>query len=222
MTKVAVSWSSGKDSAFLLGELRSTDGVEIAGLVTTINEAADRVAMHAVRRELLRYQAAALGLPIEVVPLPDPCPNDAYEAAMHAAFARLRERGVEAVAHGDLHLADVRDYRERLMADTGLEPLFPLWGRDTAALARRMIESGQRAIVTCVDTRQLGREFAGREFDAGFLADLPESVDPCGENGEFHTFVYDSPGFREALRVVRGKTVERDGFLYTDLLPDDR
>jgi len=221
MTKVAVSWSSGKDSAFLLGELRAADGIDVEALVTSIEEAADRVPMHAVRRELLERQAAALDLPLDLVPLPNPCPNDAYEVAMRAAFARLRERGIEAVAYGDLHLADVRAYRERLMEGSGLRPLFPLWDRETGALARQMIAAGQRAIVTCVDSRRLGREFAGRDFDTGFLADLPDNVDPCGENGEFHSFVYDGPGFREALCVERGATIERDGFLNTDLRPND-
>lgn len=215
--RVVVSWSSGKDSAFMLWRLLSRDDIEIVGLVTTINEAAGRVAMHAVRRELLERQAAALGLPLDTVLLPHPASNDDYEAAMHRAFDRARAAGADAVAYGDLFLADVRAYRERLMADCGLQALFPLWGEDTARLARDMVEVGLGATITCVDPKQLPAQFAGRAFDATLLADLPAGVDPCGENGEFHTFVHAGPMFPAPLAVSVGDTIERDGFVFTDL-----
>lgn len=219
MTRVLLSWSSGKDSAWALHCLRADPRVEVAGLVTTINREADRVAMHAVRRELLERQAAALALPIEIVPLPHPASNEDYERAMRASFAAARERGVDAIAYGDLHLADVREYREKLMQGSGLDALFPLWGEDTPALARRMVDAGLSAVVTCVDTRQLAREFGGRRFDHAFLDALPADVDPCGENGEFHSFVTAGPMLREPVDVVVGEALERDGFLYTDLRP---
>jgi uncharacterized protein (TIGR00290 family) len=217
--KTLVSWSSGKDSAWLVHELRSTPGVEIAGLLTTVNAAAARVAMHAVRIELLEAQAAALGLPLQVVHIPSPCPNEIYEQAMATAVFEAVRQGFTHVAFGDLFLEDIRAYREARLAGTGLIPLFPLFGSDTSALAETMIDAGLRARLTCVDPRVLDRKFVGREFDASLLADLPVHVDRCGERGEFHSFAYDGPMFRHPIPVESGEVVERDGFVFADLLP---
>lgn len=220
MKKVLLSWSSGKDSAWTLGRLLADPGLEVAGLLTTINESADRVAMHAVRRKLLEAQAEAVGLPLWAIPLPAPCSNSEYEKVMERACSRAVEEGIEAIAFGDLFLTDVRQYRERQLQGTGLEPLFPLWGRPTGLLAWEMIAAGLRAKITCVDPAQMDRRFAGREFDQSFLADLPTQADPCGENGEFHSFVYDAPEFRAPLAVRPGEILERDGFVFADLLFD--
>lgn len=217
--KVLLAWSSGKDSAFALHVLRQAGDVEVVGLLTTIDETHDRVATHAVRRELLLAQAEAVGLPLVGVPIPYPCPNDVYEAAMARALAEGRSAGVEGVAFGDLFLADVRRYREEHMAATGLTCLFPLWGRPTDALAREMIASGAQARLTCVDSRQLPAAFAGRAFDSRLLLDLPTEVDPCGERGEFHTFAWDGPAFRHPVPVDTGAVAERDGFVFADLVP---
>jgi uncharacterized protein (TIGR00290 family) len=219
MTKTLLAWSSGKDSAWSLHVLRAAGEVEVVGLLTTINEAFDRVAMHAVRTELLRAQAAAAGLPLWTVPIPWPCSNAAYEAAMAAALERARADGIEAVAFGDLFLEDIRRYREERMAATGLKPLFPLWQRPTAPLAREMIAGGLRARLTCVDPRALPDRFAGRDFDAALLAELPATVDPCGERGEFHTFAYDGPMFSRPVPIRSGEVVTRDGFVFADLVP---
>ena len=217
MKRVALSWSSGKDSAWTLHLLRRDPAVEVVALVTTLNEAFDRVAMHAVRRELLEAQAESAGLPLWTVPLPRPCSNEQYEARMRGLCARAVGEGVEAMAFGDLFLADIRAYREKQLAGTGLEPLFPLWQIPTAQLARDMIAAGLRAKITCVDPKVLSREFAGRDFDAAFLADLPPAVDPCGENGEFHSFVYEGPMFSKPIQLLTGEIVERDGFVFADL-----
>ncbi len=216
---VLLSWSSGKDSAWTLHTLRARGDLEVVGLVTTVNERASRVAMHAVREELLMRQAEATGLPLWRVPLPHPCPNEAYEAAMRSVLERARHEGVEAMAFGDLFLEDVRRYRETRMEGSGIEPLFPLFGSSTADLAREMVAAGLLAWITCVDPAQLPREFAGRRFDAALLRDLPDDVDPCGERGEFHTFAVEGPMFRHPIEVKVGETVERDGFVFTDLLP---
>jgi uncharacterized protein (TIGR00290 family) len=216
--RVLLAWSSGKDSAFALHVLRA-QGAEVVGLLTTVNEAFERVAMHAVRLGLLRDQAEAVELPLTLVRIPSPCPNEAYEAAMSAAMAEARERGITAVAFGDLFLEDVRRYREERLAGTGLRPLFPLWGRPTRALAEEMIALGQKAVLTCVDPRTLPPDFAGRAFDAALLAELPDGVDPCGENGEFHSFAWDGPAFRRPVPVRPGEVVERDGFVFADLTP---
>ena len=215
--KVLLSWSSGKDSAWSLHLLRGQPSVEVAGLLTTFNQAFDRVAMHAVRRVLVEKQADSAGIPLWSVPLPWPCSNAEYEARMADVCRRAVAEGIEAIAFGDLFLADIRAYRERQLAGTGLKPLFPLWQLPTADLAREMIAGGLRARLTSVDPRKLSGEFAGREFDARLLADLPASVDPCGENGEFHTFVYDAPVFRAPVPVAAGEVVERDGFVFADL-----
>ena len=219
MKKVLLSWSSGKDSAWTLHRLLQDHDVQVAGLLTTINETANRVAMHAVRRALLEAQAEALGLPLRVIPLPAPCTNLDYERIMSQACRQAVAEGIVAIAFGDLYLTDVRKYREQQLRGTGLEPLFPLWGTPTAELASAMLASGLQAKITCVDPRSLDRAFAGREFDANFLADLSPNVDPCGENGEFHSFVYNAPEFREPLRIRVGEIVERDGFVFADLLP---
>ncbi len=215
--KTLVSWSSGKDSAWMLQLLRARADVEIGALLTTINEPAQRVAMHAVRVDLLEAQADALGLPLWKVPIPSPCPNEVYERVMANEVARASAEGFTHMAFGDLFLEDIRRYREERLAGTGLTPIFPLFGADTAALAREMIASGLRARITCLDPRVLDRAFAGREFDAALLADLPGSIDPCGERGEFHTFAYGGPMFDRTIPIETGVTVERDGFVFTDL-----
>ena len=221
--RVLLSWSSGKDCAWTLHVLRQQPDVELVGLLTTFNEAADRVAMHAVRRELAERQAAATGLPLWPVPLPSPCSNEEYEARMRALIARAQAAGVTHVAFGDLFLEDVRDYRVRMMAGTGIEPVFPIWCApdQTPALARRMIDAGLRAVLTCVDPRQLDPRFVGRSFDAELLAELPAGVDPCGERGEFHSFCHAGPMFEAPIPVRLGETVTRDGFCFADLLPGD-
>jgi uncharacterized protein (TIGR00290 family) len=216
--RIALSWSTGKDSAWMMHLLRRDPEIEIYALITTINEAADRVAMHAVRRELLEQQAAAAGFPLWPVALPWPCSNEQYESIMREVCARAVAERVQGIAFGDLFLADVRAYRERQLRSTGLEPVFPLWKIPTDRLAAEMIAGGLRARVTCVDPRTLPREFAARDFDAAFLSDLPAAVDPCGENGEFHTFAYAGPMFAKPIEVVPGEIVERDGFVFADLL----
>jgi uncharacterized protein (TIGR00290 family) len=218
-TSVALSWSSGKDSAWALHLLRQTAGIEVAALITTFNGAANRVAMHAVRRELVDAQAARLGLPIWPTDLPWPCSNDIYEDLMNGVCRRAVRRGITAIAFGDLFLQDIRDYREKQLRPTGLQPLFPVWRIPTRELAWEMIRAGVKARVTCIDPAKLDRSFAGRDFDAEFLQSLPDHVDPCGENGEFHTFVYDAPEFSSAIKVESGEIVERDGFVFADVLP---
>ena len=220
MNKVLISWSSGKDSAWMVHVLRRRADIQLAGLLTTVNEAAQRVAMHAVRTEVLEAQAAALGLPLWPIPIPSPCPNEVYERAMAQAVARAVAEGFTHVAFGDLFLEDVRRYREERMAGTGLAPLFPLWGRPTRALAEEMIALGQKAVLTCVDPRVLPLAFAGRAFDESLLRELPAEVDPCGERGEFHSFAWDGPAFRHPVPVRVGEVVERDGFVFADLLPE--
>jgi uncharacterized protein (TIGR00290 family) len=219
MKRVLVAWSSGKDSAWALHVLRQQSDVRIAGLLTTFNEAAGRVSMHAVRRELVEAQAAAVGLPLWPVFLPWPCSNQDYEDRMRAACTKARLEGVQAIAFGDLFLEDVRQYRERQLSGSGLEPLFPLWHRDTPALAREMLTAGLKAKLTCIDPRKLALHWAGREFDSEFLAALPEDVDPCGERGEFHTFAYAGPMFQRCISFRAGAVVERDGFVFADLIP---
>jgi uncharacterized protein (TIGR00290 family) len=214
-----MSWSSGKDSAFALQAARVELGIDVRGLLVTINAEADRVAMHAVRRSLLEAQAKRLGLPLHIVEIPSPCPNDVYEARMQAAVNAARADGIEQMIFGDLYLADVRAYRERNLAGTGITPVFPLWERPTDRLAHDMIDAGVHAVLTCVDPRVLSAEFSGRAFDEELLADLPDSVDPCGEGGEFHTFVRDAPGFREPIDVELGDRATRDGFVFHDVLP---
>jgi len=222
MKRVLLSWSSGKDSAWTLHTLRQDPSVELVGLLTTFNEVFDRVAMHAVRRSVVEMQADAAGLPLWAVPIPWPCPNEAYEARMRTALERARDEGVTHVAFGDLYLEDVRAYRESRMAGTGITPIFPLWGRPTRALAREMIAGGLRSIVTCVNPAQLDRSFAGRTFDASFLDDLPDDVDPCAEQGEFHTCAVAGPMFRHPLGIAVGDIVERDGYVFADVVTRPR
>jgi uncharacterized protein (TIGR00290 family) len=218
-TRAWMSWSSGKDSAFALHEVRARGEIDVVALLTTVNETHARVAMHAVRETLLEAQAAAAGLPLIKVPIPSPCPNDVYEAQMAGAMKRARDEGVNDVVFGDLFLEDIRAYRESKLGPLGMRAHFPLWGRPTAELARDMIASGLEAILTCVDPRVLDASFAGRRFDASLLADLPASVDPCGERGEFHTFAFAGPQFRAPIEVVTGEIVTRDGFVFADVLP---
>ena len=216
--KVALSWSSGKDSAHALHLLRKKPEIEIAGLVTTFNEAADRVAMHAVRRSLVERQAELAGLSLWSIGLPWPCTNERYEALMGEQCGKLVAQGIEAIAFGDLFLREIRDYRERQLAGAGLAPLFPLWDLPTDSLAREMLASGLKARITCVDPSKIDRSFAGRDFDASLLSDLPPCADPCGENGEFHTFAWDSPAFRRPIEIQAGEIVERDGFVFADVM----
>lgn len=217
--KTLLSWSSGKDSAWALQVLRNEPAVEVVGLLTTVNAAANRVAMHAVREELLDGQGASLGLPVIKLRLPNPCPNEQYDEVMRAAMERAKGDGIEAIAFGDLFLEDVRRYREDRLRPTGIQPLFPLWKRPTAALAREMVGAGLEAILTCVDPRRLDASLAGRAFDEALLSDLPPTVDPCGEHGEFHTFVFAGPMFSSPLAVEVGPVVERDGFVFADVEP---
>jgi uncharacterized protein (TIGR00290 family) len=217
--RTLLSWSSGKDSAWALHVLRRRADVTVVGLVTTVNAAFDRVAMHGVRRELLEAQAQAAGLPLHALPIPYPCPNEDYERIMATFVAAQAAAGIEAMAFGDLFLQDIRRYREAKLAGTGIAPLFPLWGIDTGKLAREMIAGGLEAYVTCVDPKKLPASFAGRRFDAELLADLPAGVDPCAENGEFHTFACAGPMFARPIAVAPGEVVARDGFVFCDLVP---
>jgi len=215
--KVLLSWSSGKDSAWSLHVLRQRREVEVVGLMTTVNEAFDRVATHAVRIKLLEAQAAAVGLPLWKIPIPSPCSNREYEAAIQTAVEKAKAEGISGFAFGDLFLEDIRRYREDRLRGTGISPIFPIWGAPTMTLAQEMIEAGLRARLTCVDPKQLSGSFVGREFDAPLLAELPAEVDPCGERGEFHTFAYDGPMFHPSVPVRLGEVVERDGFFFADL-----
>jgi uncharacterized protein (TIGR00290 family) len=214
-----VSWSSGKDSAYALWQARSTGLAEVVGVLTTLSEAYGRVAMHGVRASLLERQIAALGLPALRVMLPTPCPNEVYEERFARACEELKAQGVRHIVFGDLFLEDIRVYRERQLGALGMHAIFPLWRRDTAALAREMIACGLVAHLVCVDPRRLSAAFAGRRFDRELLQELPAGVDPCGENGEFHTVVVDGPGFSRAIAVDRGETVEREGFVFVDVIP---
>jgi uncharacterized protein (TIGR00290 family) len=217
--KAWVSWSSGKDSCFALEAARQERDITVVGLLSTLNAAANRVAMHAVRRELVIEQSDRLGLPLRLVEIPEPCPHDVYAEAMSSALDDAAAQGVTDVIFGDLFLEDVRSYRERTMASTALRPLFPLWKKPTGALARQMLATDLRAVVTCVDPKQLSPAFVGRAFDHDFLDDLPDTVDPCGENGEFHTFVWDGPGFSSPIPIAVGEVVEREGFFFADVKP---
>lgn len=217
--KTLLSWSSGKDSAWALHTLRQDPQIELAGLFCTVNQAFNRVAMHGVRVELLQRQADNLGLPLQIIHIPYPCSNEQYAQVMSEFVTQAREAGVTHFAFGDLFLEDVRRYREERLHGTGIEPIFPLWGADTAELSQTMAANGLKSVLTCVDPKQLPATFAGRIFDATLLRDLPAGVDPCGENGEFHSFAFDGPMFAQPVAFTLGETVERDGFVFTDLLP---
>ncbi|MCA9089055.1 MAG: ATP-binding protein [Planctomycetaceae bacterium] len=220
--RVLVSWSSGKDSAWMLHVLQQSADIELVGLVTTFNSAVDRVAMHAVRRELVDLQAAAIGLPLWPVPLPWPCSNEIYEVCMRQLIEQAVDSGVTHFAFGDLFLEEIRDYRIRQLAGTGIEPLFPIWcgEQGTAALAQEMLAAGLQATLTCVDSQQLSPEFVGRAFDESLLADLPASVDPCGERGEFHTVCLAGPHQQATIPVMLGEQIERNGFVSIDVIPE--
>lgn len=218
MDKVICSWSSGKDSGFAL-DVALQQGVNIVGLLCTVNADADRVAMHAVRRELLEAQADRLGLPLRTVEIPMDCSHELYAELMNREIARAAGEGVTGMIFGDLFLEDVREYRIQMLRGTGIEPMFPIWGRDTSLLATEMIASGLEAIITCIDPNKLDAKFVGRRYDADLLNELPETADHCGENGEFHSFVYDSPRFSSPIAVETGVVVERGGFVFADVLP---
>jgi uncharacterized protein (TIGR00290 family) len=218
MKRVLLSWSSGKDSAWALHLLRQQREYEVVGLFTTLNQEFDRIAMHGVRRVLLEAQAQTLGLPLRIIPIPWPCSNPEYGGIMASFCSEARQSGIDAFAFGDLFLTDIRQYRETQLKGTGLDPLFPLWGLPTRALAKEMIAAGVRAKLTCVDPKRLASGFAGRDFDETLLKEFPEDVDPCGENGEFHSFVYAGPMFQYPLEIQAGEIVERDGFVFADLL----
>jgi uncharacterized protein (TIGR00290 family) len=215
--KTLVSWSSGKDSAWMLHVLKQDPSIEIGGLLTTMNEQFDRVAMHAVRRRLLEAQADAAGVPLRTVQLPWPCTNEQYEDRMRVAVAQAVAEGFTHVAFGDLFLEDVRQYREQKLAGTGLTPIFPIWGIPTDELAGSMVESGLRSVLTCVNPKHLDRSFAGRQFNRSLLNDLPAGVDKCGERGEFHSFAWDGPMFNQPVSISVGEIVDRDGFVFADV-----
>lgn len=219
--RTLLSWSSGKDSAWALHVLRQEPDIDVVGLFCTFNQAFQRVAMHGVRIELVRQQAANVGLPIQLIPIPHPCSDAQYAAIMTGHVDQAKREGIGFFAFGDLLLEDVRRYRETRLADTGIAPLFPLWGTPTEEPSQAMVSSGFRAIITCVDSRHLPPDFAGQEYGASFLERMPDGVDPCGENGEFHTFAFDGPMFKRAVNVSVGETVSRDGFTFIDLLPEE-
>jgi uncharacterized protein (TIGR00290 family) len=216
--KALIAWSSGKDSAWALHEARRAGDCEVVGALTTVTETFARVSMHGVREELLAAQLDAAGLAPTLVHIPFPCPNEIYEARMAAALAQAKAAGVTRVIFGDLFLEDVRAYREQKLAGTGIEPLFPIWGRPTAALAREMIDAGVETYLVCVDLKQVSKDFAGRRFDHALLADLPATADPCGEKGEFHSCVVGGPMLARKIPVTVGETIEREGFAFADLI----
>jgi len=213
-------WSGGKDSAMALDQLQRSGRHRVVALLTTVTDAYDRISMHGVRRALLERQAEALGLPLQIVSISPGCVNEEYESKMRTALEVHQRQGVSQVAFGDIFLADLRAYREEKLARIGMQALFPIWKRETPTLIREFLERGFRAVVVCVDPKALDPSFAGREIDENFLCDLPAGVDPCGENGEFHSFVFDAPMFREPVRFERGEVVERGGFWFCDLLPN--
>jgi uncharacterized protein (TIGR00290 family) len=218
-TKAVVAWSAGKDSAVALWRLQREPCLDVVGLLTTITSGYDRISMQGVRRVLLEAQAETLGLKVYPVWIPPRCSNQVYETEMSRVVDTIQREGVQAVAFGDVFLEDVRAYREKMLAPTGLQPLFPMWGEDTSALSRWVIANDFRATLVCVDPRALSPDFVGRAYDEALLAELPASVDPCGENGEFHTFVHQAPNFRRSIPITMGERVERDGFFFADLLP---
>ena len=217
--KTLISWSSGKDSAWALHVLRQDPSIEIVGLFCTVNKVFDRVTMHGVRSELLKQQAASAGLPLDIIEIPYPCNNDEYVAIMKAFIITAKEKGVECFAFGDLFLEHIRAYREALLQGTGIAPLFPIWGVSTKTLSRQMVSNGLKAVITCINADQFSQEYAGREYNESFLEDILEGIDPCGENGEFHSFAFDGPMFQYPIKVILGETVHRGAAYFTDLLP---
>ncbi len=215
--KTLVSWSTGKDSAWALYLAQRDPAMQLAGIFCTVNKEFKRTAMHAVRIELLKKQARRLGLPLEILEIPYPCSNADYERIMGGYIASIEAQGVTQLVFGDLFLEDIRAYRVDKLKETGVRPVFPLWGMPTAVLAREMVDAGVKAVITCVDPKQLSAEFVGRQFDHAFLDALPDGVDPCGERGEFHSFVYDGPMFRAGIDIEIGETVHRDGFVFADV-----
>jgi len=220
--RTLLSWSSGKDSAWALQVLRRQSNIDIVGLFSTINQEYERVPMHAVRNELLQQQAESVGLPIQVIPIPNPCSHTEYENIMGEFIAQVKEQRIDCIAFGDLYLEDIRKYREEKLDNTGITPIFPLWGKDTEALSKEMVACGLRAIITCIDPRSMPPGFAGKEYNASFLEQIPAGVDPCGENGEFHSFAFDGPMFKRTVNLRVGETISRDGFIFTDLLPEQQ
>jgi uncharacterized protein (TIGR00290 family) len=214
---VLFCWSGGKDSAMALHALRNQRGLSVAALLTTVTEGYERISMHGVRRALLLRQAQSIGLPLQEVRIPPQCVNPIYETRMREALLTQKENRVRCVAFGDIFLQDLREYRERNLAQVEMRAMFPIWKRDTRELAQEFCAMGFRAVAVCIDSKKLSREFAGREVDESFFRDLPAGVDPCGENGEFHTFVYDGPIFSKAIAIAQGEIVERDGFYFCDL-----
>jgi uncharacterized protein (TIGR00290 family) len=217
--KTLLSWSSGKDSAWALHVLRQRPEIDVVGLFCTFNEKFSRGAMHAVKTELIEQQAKMTGLPLRLIPIPNQCSDSKYKTIMSEYIQEVKSQNVEAIAFGDLFLEDVRDYRESNLSGTGITPLFPLWGTPTEKLSKDMIASGLKAKITSIDPQYLSEAFAGHEYNAEFLDQLPDNVDPCGENGEFHSFVYGGPMFKEMVHISLGETVKRDGFIFKDLLP---
>jgi uncharacterized protein (TIGR00290 family) len=218
--RTLMSWSSGKDSAWALLKLMQDPEIDLVGLFCTVNKEFKRVAMHSVRVELLQEQAKNIGLPLEIIEIPYPCSNDEYEEIMSQFTKRAKNDNIENFAFGDLFLKDVRNYREEKLKGTGINPIFPIWGTPTDKLSREIIDSGLRAVITCINPKQIDKEFIGREFDKSFLDSLPESIDPCGENGEFHSFVFDAPMFKEEIKIMVGDIVHRDDFIFADILPE--
>ena len=216
--KTLLSWSSGKDSAWTLHVLRQQKDIEVIGLFCTYNKRFERGAMHAVRNELICQQAERVGLPLHLIPIPDPCSDSEYRTIVGEFIEQVKIQRIDCIAFGDLYLEDVRRYREENLAETGITPLFPLWETPTDELSRDMVKSGLRAIITCIDPKCLSAEFAGYEYNSTFLKQIPDHIDPCGENGEFHSFAYDGPMFKDKVNVRVGEKVNRDGFVFTDIL----
>lgn len=217
--KTLVSWSSGKDSAWTLHVLRQDPKIDVIGLLCTVNKMFDRVAVHGVRIELLKQQAKSVNLPLYIIQIPYPCNNVEYVKTMTSFIAEAKQEGIECLAFGDLFLRNVRKYRENLLKGTGITPIFPIWGISTKMLSRRIISEGLKAVITCIDPKRIPTEFVGREYNEFFLNDIPENIDPCGENGEFHSFAFDGPMFRNPIEIILGETVYRDGSCFIDLLP---
>jgi len=218
--RTLLSWSSGKDSAWALYILRQQPDVEVVGLFCTINQEFERVAMHAVRIELVHKQSQNVSLPIRFIPIPNPCSDTEYGIIMKNFIEQAKQERIEYFAFGDLFLEDIRIYRETMLADTGITPIFPLWGMSTKKLSKEMVDSGLRTIITCIDPKHLTSDFAGQEYGVTFLERIPANIDPCGENGEFHSFAFDGPMFKKPVNILIGETVSRDGLIFTDLLPE--